>query len=273
MASAALPFVIDTTKDWCRIVGDSKVEWMGNSPPQGWIFPLRAEIHSEQARRAAPAGGYHSRAIAYEPPDLMPFTQDGKSATGIHDLFVNVQTRVIGPLEAGGLGRSGRPRLIHCFSVNDGGNMNLANWNAAGGSAYFNALFTAGILPTDILGIPVDFGGVGTGGETFDVATGGRPAARVFLQASNDFYESFMASIGCYYFDWFGSNISEPNTILAKIAAVSPTGGALSGLYTFDGNHVVAEPNPGGSVQAALYNGQRMECDIVRDGALEIRYS
>lgn len=278
MPSPALPFVIDTRVDWVQIDGDSKVEWLGNDPPQGFIHPLRAEIHNEQAKRAAPAGGYRrGKSVIYTPPRLMPFTQNGKSGTGIADFVTTdagiprYQPRVLAPLAAGGVGRSGRPRYIHCFTINDGGNMNLGNWNAAGGTAFFDALLAAGIQATDILGIGVDFG-PSSGGETFNVATGGAPAARASLQASNDFYRDFMASRGCYYFDWFGTNISQPNRILAKLAAVSPGGGAASGLYTIDGNHVSAEPNPGGAVQACLYNGQRMLCDVLRDGALQIVY-
>jgi hypothetical protein len=235
MPSPSLPFPIYAYRDSLHWVGDSLVEFFGNNPPGGIPAPLMWQIHGQQAANYYANNPYKGGSPPYDKTQsyLMPFTTNGKSGTGIVDLATNVQSRVIDPLNAGFVGRMGRPILVHEFSVNDGGNMNLGQWNADGGSTYFDAI-EAGVHNVLILCLSIPFSNT----EQWNVGAGTWNADTI--DASNAFYQTYAASRGYYFYDWRGAHITDPNTALNLESTLNPTGAVSSGIVTYDGTHPIA---------------------------------
>ena len=237
MSSPANPFPIHAQADWLHWIGDSLVEWVGNIPTGGGTAgPLYWQIHGQQAANLSLPGGYPA-APPYDSTQsyLMPFTQDGKAGTGIQNVSDNLTARVITPLTVGGLGRSGRAKLIWQCSVNDGGVLS--------GPALYDAYFP-GIMTRlrdafgsnlDVLMLPVLF----SGDENWDAGTGGWAGATndSFNQA-NAHYQTLAGNFGCWWIDWRGLNISDVNSILYQ-ESIFNTGHASTGILTLDGVHPI----------------------------------
>lgn len=241
-------------------MGDSLTQWLGNTPFGGGLFgPLGRFIRGQQAANYFAGNAYRGGSPPYDllRTYLMPWSQDGKSGTGIADLAANVQTRVINPLLAGGAGRSGHPILIHQCSINDGSNMSQGTWDAAGGSAYFTALKNA-VGSLRILMLPVPF----AGRETWD-GVNTWTAADAGINASNVFYASVAAAQGAWWYDWRGQLITDANTALNAESIANP-GGTWSanqaGSFTYDGTHPIDT------------SGEEMLCNCLINGALSISY-
>ncbi len=238
MSSPANPFVIDTKRDWVHWIGDSLVEYLGNTPPGGGIAgPLMWQIHGQQAINYAPAipPGYP----AVPPTDstqsyLMPFTQNGASGTGIKNISDNLTTRVITPLTNGGMGRSGRAKLILEASVNDGGvSSGPGTWDTyfPGIMSNLRAAFGTNL---DVLILPVLF----SGDENWTAAAGGSwaGATNISFDGANAHYQTLAGTYGCWWIDWRGLTLSDVNSVLYQESLVN-TGHASTDVFTVDGVH------------------------------------
>lgn len=267
MPSPASKFIIDAKRDWVHWIGDSLVEWMGNTPPGGGIAgPLMWQIHGAQAAANAPANGYPQSPLDTAQNYLMPFTQSGAAGTGIHYILEtstglndNIGPRVIAPLKAGGIGRSGRAKLIWQCSVNDGGALSgPATYDAWFPSIYSQIIAAFG-SNLDVLMLPVLF----SGDENWNAAGAGAWAGLAgetndLINGSNAHYKIIAGNVNWWWADWRGLTLADTNSMLYQESLVN-SGHLSTNVVTLDGIHPKTGP------------GQRLAIQCLNN-FLDIRY-